>query len=82
VRNLNDKSVHSLRTSLPSVRRHRHALAEIYVNYEQQPEYPLVRIEKPGAHLDWRVERMKLSKDKRSLIYNDFYSEWNSAGGV
>ncbi len=22
--------------------------------------------------LDWRVERMKLSKDKRSLIYNDF----------
>ena len=30
------------------------------------------RIEKPGAQLDWRVERMKLSKDKRSLIYNDF----------
>jgi predicted helicase len=25
-----------------------------------------------GAQLDWRVERMKLSKDKRSLIYNDF----------
>jgi predicted helicase len=47
-------------------------LAEIHVNYEQQPEYPLERIEKPGAQLDWRVERMKLSKDKRSLIYNDF----------
>lgn len=29
-------------------------------------------IEKPGAQLDWRVERMKLSKDNRSLIYNDF----------
>ena len=25
-----------------------------------------------GAQLDWRGERMKLSKDKRSLIYNDF----------
>ena len=47
-------------------------LAEIHVNYEDQPEYPLERIEKPGAQLDWRVERMKLSKDKRSLIYNDF----------
>jgi len=47
-------------------------LAEIHVNYEQQPEYSLERIEKPGAQLDWRVERMKLSKDKRSLIYNDF----------
>ena len=47
-------------------------LAEIHVNYEQQPEYPLERIEKSGAQLDWRVEKMKLSKDKRSLIYNDF----------
>lgn len=40
--------------------------------YLDQPEYPLERVEKPGAQLDWRVERMKLSKDKRSLIYNDF----------
>jgi predicted helicase len=32
----------------------------------------LERIEAPGKPLDWRVERMKLSKDKRSLIYNDF----------
>ncbi|HEX7720613.1 MAG TPA: type ISP restriction/modification enzyme [Pyrinomonadaceae bacterium] len=47
-------------------------LAEIHVNYEQQPEYPLERIEAPGKPLDWRVEKMKLSKDKRSLIYNDF----------
>ena len=47
-------------------------LAEIHVNYEQQPEYPLERIEAPESPLDWRVERMKLSKDKRSLIYNDF----------
>ncbi|MGH9908434.1 MAG: type ISP restriction/modification enzyme [Pyrinomonadaceae bacterium] len=38
-------------------------LAEIHVNYEQQPEYPLEKIETPGTPLDWRVERMKLSKD-------------------
>jgi predicted helicase len=47
-------------------------LAEIHVNYEQQPEYPLERIEALGMPLDWRVEKMKLSKDKRSLIYNEF----------
>ena len=49
-------------------------LAEIHVNYEQQPEYPLEKIETPGRPLDWRVEKLKLSKDKRSLIYNDFLS--------
>lgn len=48
------------------------SLADIHVYYEQQPEYPLERIEAPGVPLDWRVEKMKLSKDKRSLIYNDF----------
>ncbi|HLL76743.1 MAG TPA: type ISP restriction/modification enzyme [Pyrinomonadaceae bacterium] len=47
-------------------------LAELHVNYESQPEYPLERAEQPGAALDWRVERMKLSKDRRSLVYNDF----------
>ena len=47
-------------------------LAEIHVNYEQQPEYPLERMEAPGKALDWRVEKMKLNKDKRSIIYNDF----------
>ena len=26
----------------------------------------------PDVPLDWRVEKMKLSKDKTSLIYNDF----------
>ncbi|MDX6694804.1 MAG: hypothetical protein QOF02_2407 [Blastocatellia bacterium] len=47
-------------------------LSELHVNYKQQPEYPLERIEQPGRVLDWRVSKMKLSKDKRSLIYNDF----------
>ena len=47
-------------------------LAEIHVHYEQQPEYPLERIEQPGVALNWRVERMKLDKDKGSLHYNEF----------
>ncbi len=45
-------------------------LAEIHVLYEQQPEYPLTKTEKKGEKLDYRVEKMKLSKDKTSLIYN------------
>jgi predicted helicase len=47
-------------------------LAELHVNYERQPEYPLERIEHPHAPLDWRVERMRLSKDRRQIVYNNF----------
>jgi predicted helicase len=45
-------------------------LADIHVKYEQQPEYPLERVEK--GQLNWRVEKMRLSKDKTTLVYNDF----------
>ena len=47
-------------------------LAELHVGYEQQPEYRLDFVENPDLPLDWRVERMKVSKDKRSLVYNEF----------
>jgi predicted helicase len=47
-------------------------LAEIHVNYEQQTEYPLKKVEKAGEKLDYRVTKMKLSKDNTSLIYNQF----------
>ena len=47
-------------------------LAEIHVSYEDQPEYPLTRIETPNVPLDWRVVKMKLSKDKTQIKYNDF----------
>ncbi len=47
-------------------------LAELHVNYERQPEYALEKIENPNARLDWRVEKMKLSKDKRRIAYNNF----------
>jgi predicted helicase len=45
-------------------------LAEIHVHYEQHPEYKLTKVEKAGEKLDYRVTKMKLSKDKTSLIYN------------
>lgn len=47
-------------------------LAELHVYYEQQPEYPLQMIENPDKPLNWRVDKMKLSKDKSQIIYNDF----------
>ncbi|CUS05636.1 DNA or RNA helicase of superfamily II [Candidatus Promineifilum breve] len=47
-------------------------LAALHVNYEQQPEYPLTRIENPDQPLDWRVEKMRLSKDRTQIVYNDF----------
>jgi predicted helicase len=47
-------------------------LAELHVHYEQQPEYPLEKIEQPNAALDWRVEKMRLSKDRTRIVYNDF----------
>ncbi len=47
-------------------------LAKLHVEYEQQPQYPLKFIETPGEPLNWRVEKMRLSKDKTQLKYNDF----------
>jgi predicted helicase len=47
-------------------------LAQIHVHYEDQEEYLLETIETPGMPLNWRVEKMKLSKDKTQIVYNDF----------
>ena len=47
-------------------------LAEIHVRYEDQPQYQLDLIETPDIPLDWRVERMRFSKDKTQIRYNDF----------
>ena len=38
----------------------------------QVVRYPLTRVENEGAEFSLRVERMRLSKDKRSITYNDF----------
>ena len=48
-------------------------LANLHVNYESQPEYSDLKfIQNPEVPLNWRVEKMKFSKDKTSLVYNDF----------
>ena len=48
-------------------------LADLHITYESQPEYDKLKfVQTPDVPLNWRVEKMKLSKDKTSLIYNDF----------
>ena len=49
------------------------ALADLHINYESVPKYDQLQyIETPGVPIDWRVEKMKLSRDKTQLKYNDF----------
>jgi hypothetical protein len=43
---------------------------KLHIEYEQQAEYRLERRE--TGKLDWRVEKMALSKDKTQLTYNGF----------
>ena len=48
-------------------------LADLHINYESVPKYDqLKHIETPGLPIDWRVEKMKFSRDKTQLKYNDF----------
>ena len=48
-------------------------LADLHINYESQPEYDKLKpVPTPDVPLNWRVEKMKLSKDKTSLVYNNF----------
>ena len=47
-------------------------LGEIHISYENIEEYQLTFIETPGKPLNWRVEKMRLSKDKAQIKYNNF----------
>ena len=48
-------------------------LADLHVNYESQPEYSGLKfVQNPDVSLDWRVEKMKLSRDKTRIVYNNF----------
>ncbi len=53
-------------------------LAQIHVHYEDQPQFPLTHLENPDLPLNYRVEKMRLSRDKTSLKYNDF----RTLGGI
>ena len=48
------------------------------MGYESVKPCQLQRIENPAVPPDWRVEAMKLSKDGRAVICN----EWLTLGGV
>ena len=48
-------------------------LADLHINYGTVPKYDKLTLkETPNMPLDWRVEKMKLSKDKTRIEYNDF----------
>ncbi len=47
-------------------------LVNLHVNYEKQKAYPLKHVENPEVPLDWRVEAMKISKNRDAIRYNDF----------
>jgi predicted helicase len=49
-----------------------HKLVDLHVNYHDVAEYKLKRFENPDEKLNWRVEKMRLTKDKRAIIYNEF----------
>ena len=53
-------------------------LAEVHVGYEEMPPYALDEIETPGQTLSYRVEKMRLSKGRTQIRYNDFLA----LGGV
>jgi len=45
-------------------------LADLHVNYEQAAEYPLGEKWSDEGGLNFKVEKMKLTKDKSAIIYN------------
>ncbi|MDM8558676.1 type ISP restriction/modification enzyme, partial [Candidatus Parabeggiatoa sp. HSG14] len=47
-------------------------LAELHLNYEDATPYPLKAIENPKVPFSLNLEKMRLSKDKKQLKYNDF----------
>ena len=53
-------------------------LAELHVNYESQPEYDGLKFtQNLNVPLNWDVEKMKFSRDKTSLVYNEFLTLGN-----
>ena len=53
-------------------------LADWHVNYERQPEYPLTKTYTPDRPHDWKVQKMRLNRDKTAIVYND----WLTLGGI
>ena len=49
-------------------------LADLHLHYETKDKFPLRVVEDRSAPLDWRVERMRLSADRSTIQYNDFFT--------
>jgi len=49
-------------------------LARLHLNYESVEPWPLVGIYAPDAPLSYRVEKMRLSKDRTTLVVNETLS--------
>lgn len=49
-------------------------LAELHIHYEKQPEYPLQKVFKPDVCPSYRVEKMRLTKEKDVIIYNETFT--------
>ena len=52
------------------------ALANLHVDYESVPKYEKLQLkETPNIQkIDWRVEKMRFSKDKTQIYYNDYFT--------
>ncbi len=44
----------------------------MHLNYESQEPYPLELLENPNVPFSMTVDKMKFSKDKTQIIYNEF----------
>jgi len=52
------------------------ALANLHVNYESAPKYDKLEIKETSTarQIDWQVEKMRFSKDKTQIYYNDYFT--------
>ena len=46
-------------------------LGKIHLGYEYAKEYSLSFVKKPNTEINWRVEKMRLSKDRTQIVYNN-----------
>ena len=56
-------------------------MGEIHVGYEDMEEYPLRFVETPDTPLDWRVEKMRLSKRQDADKIQRFPDARRDTGG-
>ena len=47
------------------------ALANLHLNYETAPEYSARLVENREVPFSWRVQKMKLSRDRSTLVVNE-----------